>query len=392
MKHLSLVAVFLTVMGPLCAQTANGDPYNSADRTSLLFNNPAPGKLPVKFHYYFPRGNQLVVEMSNPLQAGRIPDIDSVIRAAWQLLQPFADSLQDQLASRRVDVVSSRTETTIRLLTYPQRETVFRLRGTDTAQVKVEMDTLRIVMQVPVGIPDALRRKAEKLGQEVPVSWTQPLVLLLLLNQLPDMNRLSTADLFWVQQSLKTATDSLRRRKNGSFSRHTLHFNVDRRQQRPSQVRYYSHRSAPLPALETGLQFARGSFVPSAGVGLMLEWRPKPRPDADRTINTYRLLWEPLFFFGRSADGKTTLDRNDFVTFKYSGRDEDPKNDRKWRYYETVSIGYQIRHRGPWLQPRTIKVGLPGVETWRFRLEPEFLFNDLFRNFSPSLKATIVFE
>jgi hypothetical protein len=147
-------------------------------------------------------------------------------------------------------------------------------------------------------------------------------------------------------------------------------------------------RLEPDPYVQSGFQFMRGVAVPSVGVGIELFQKK-----SETNERQWRLMWEPLFFFSRDANNKLKMDRNDFITFKQHSQNKWKGPTREIDFVQNLSFGYLIRRKGDWLEKHTIKFSLPtGIQYKNILLEPEFVFNDFFQNFSPSMKLTVIFE
>ena len=103
-------------------------------------------------------------------------------------------------------------------------------------------------------------------------------------------------------------------------------------------------------------------------------------------------MWEPYFFFTRDASNKLITERNDFATLRFIQVEDDERSKGSFEYVGNFSIGYLTYKKGNWFEKNTWKVGLPGVRSGWLQLEPEFYFNNLFKNFSPTLKLTLHYE
>jgi len=146
----------------------------------------------------------------------------------------------------------------------------------------------------------------------------------------------------------------------------------------------YGKRKYYEPYIQLGIQYLRGSWAPSTGVGMQLI---HGRYDANREV--FKLYWEP-FFFTRNSTNNLISQRNDFITFKYNEvRKVQP---RDAEIFLNFSIGYLVGRRGNWFEPNTFKFAVPGLGVRNINLEPEFVFNKFFKNFSPSLRLTLEIE
>jgi hypothetical protein len=383
MKYIFLLALLVTGSWAAFAQREpDRAPYlSSAD---LRFGNPDPGM--DHFQFFIGSGNTVHLYLSDIRQLNSI-NIDSIISEVSMALQAFSDTLSKPLVSRRIDIVSGVNGTReLRFREFPQQGQIFRIKGRDTTQIKVEQDTL----QIRFFILDSFYEYKGRLNEVKPPVYRSA-YLRLLLNNISDLSRISAADLQWALRQLKTDLGGAlhTKRKAWEQSRYTGAYSSPEHKALSAGRPYNTYSEYPYKrftlktSFQSSIQYVRGSLAPSIGLGQELVERRK-----QNDLRYYRLFWEPFFFFGRNEAGSITMDRNDFITFKWTSEQSDDKNGMN----QSASIGYLIGRRGPWFEPHTIKIALPGWQRGNIQLEPEFLFNDLFRHFSPSLKLTLVFE
>jgi hypothetical protein len=358
-------------------------PDRKEAKTEQIFNSPTPGSSRIRFDFRMDHGNVLMVELSTLRQIDSIPDLDSLAISIKNTLVVFNDSLADPLAHKRVDVITSSPER-IRIAIYPQQSRVFSLKNGEVTQLKVEQDTLRITLWT--------KRSSAKYYKNSGPAYL-PYDLTFLLNNIGDLTNLPFEDITRIIRQVSNEVEKFKGKdKEYSGAKFFAAYMV------PSGKNIISHdnlaRTGKIrfnlnePYVQSGFQFMRNSFVPSAGVGIRLTQKK-----SDQYEREWRLMWEPLFFFSRNADNKLVTDRNDFITFKQYSRDEFQGETKKIVMVQNVSFGYLIRRKGNWFEKNTFKFSLPtGIQYENILLEPEFVFNNFFRHFSPSLKFTVIFE
>jgi hypothetical protein len=386
MKHLALwLLLAFAGTSPLFSQTvAFNQPSVQRSRTDNMFNNPGPGKLRNNFTFYLLNGNRLHIELSYIEQLQSLTNLDSLLKQVWLTLQPFSDSFSKPLVSRRIDYYQTGVDTRLRLLEYPQPGNLYRIKGVDTVQLKMEQDTLRI----------ALLSKREMRSRNKPVVINQPYYVTLYLNQISDLPVIQASDLDWALTTLKADLGSnlYQSPRNQYYNYFTASYNVvTQKKISPggSELKGFARRTRFTPYTQVGLQYVRGTWAPSIGAGFELV-----RDVYTNQRQHFALLWEPYFFFrsNAAAGGKVRMDRNDFVTFKYKYNMYASNNNKQLNFATNVSLGYLVNREGDWLERNTFKFTLPGLQTKNILLEPEFFFNDFFKQFSPSLKLVLVFE
>ncbi len=350
--------------------------------TDWLFNYPAPGKLQTRFEFLLGKGNKMVLELSNISQFPKIENVDSIVRIVWNALQPFRDSLSKPLVNRRIDFVFTPVDKRVRIIEYPQRADIYRIKGDDITQLKVEQDTLRIKLHTP--------------GKEIIYStnekrqvFNQTYFIMLLVNNITDVATFSENELSKGMALLKNDLDknSKLKKNKPSYSRYYAMYDVPNSKKiSPSKGNIaWGRRNEVIPFIPVGVQYVRGSWVPSTGAGV--EWKAT-NGNATRYV---RLYWEPLFDFSRGADKKLTTNVNSFVAFKYTENTKDAVT-KNLIFALNFSIGYLVNRQGELFENNTFKFSLPGFQMKNVLLEPEFVFNNFFKNFSPSLKLGLYFE
>ena len=84
--------------------------------------------------------------------------------------------------------------------------------------------------------------------------------------------------------------------------------------------------------------------------------------------------------------------RNDFISFQHVSETRDQKDKFKITYNQIFSVGYLVHRDGNSLNANTFKFGLPGARYRDLFVHPEFVFNNFFKNFQPSLKMMIYLD
>lgn len=378
---------------PSFAQSEVPMPYPSpyipapGSRAEFLFNSPAPGTLQHQFTFGLGGGNTMRIELTYVGQLLQLNDLDSLFRSVWNGLQPFYDTLRKPLVSRRIDYrIGGPGDVQVRFLEYPQSGDVFRIHNGDTSQVKVEQDSLRIIQFTYDS--SLLNRRNASFGRTTPEAARQAYVITLVLNNISDLPRLSAADLHWALIHLKEELGrNLYAAPEKQFlSRFSAAYDVTtRRKVTPYKFRPLNSTTLS-PYVQVGIQFARGNWLPSAGLGLEFSDRR-----TETETRNYRFFWEPYFTFGHDVNGAVTVERNDFLTLQY-GVNFRRLGSKTPTFTQSFSLGYLRHRRGNTFEENTIKFTLPGLQAKNLSLEPEFYFNNFFKNFSPSLKLTLNLE
>jgi hypothetical protein len=382
MKKLIVLMLLTSITGHSSAQydrTANLIPSTNTER---IFNNPAPGKLQKRFEFLLGKGNKMVLELTNINQIDQLVNPDSLVSKVWSALQPFYDSLSKPLTSRRIDYIYAGVDEKVRISEYAQPAEIFRIKDNGITQLKMEQDTLRIKLYTK-GKTITIKNQSGN------TFLLHPYFIMLVLNNISDVASLSTDEL---SKGMALLRDDLNKNEKvlktkASYSRYYALYNVQTGKRiSPAKGNIaWGKRKELIPFIPVGMQYVRGEWVPSTGVGG--EWKTTN----GNATRYFRLYWEPLFHFSRNADNKLTTDVNSFVAFKYTENTKEPTS-KNLIFAVNFSAGYLVDRQGELFEKNTIKFSLPGFQMKNVLLEPEFVFNKLFKDFSPSLKLSLYFE
>jgi hypothetical protein len=345
------------------------------------------GMSPVQFDFELQHSNKMNIELQNISYINSIPNIDSLIQKVWTDLQDFIDSTENPLASRRIDYLADKGNTKIRILVYPPRESVYDIHDAVVTQLKMDQDTIRIRF----GVQTNMTKKGMITGSYIEYNYIS-----FILNNTGDMEQIVKDGIpgkciALVRKDLPATIMPEREGKKplAYYARYLLEPGIRLQpSEGKSMVRSPAKSLHIPPYIQAGVQYLRGAWAPSAGLGLEFVYKKYAY------ISTrYRLLWEPYFFFSRDAADKLVTQRNDFISFKFNifyGIDR--RNMGGFFFAQNYSIGYLVHRQGNWMEPSTFKFSIPGLQSKNMLVEPEFVFNNFFKNFSPSVKVVVYIE
>jgi hypothetical protein len=388
-----MILIFLLIAGTGITLSAQNryyylEPYTTASDAS--FSPTRPGKARVNFHFYgINNAARITLELISITQLEHLPNLDSILNIARNPLRQISDSLKQDAINRRVDMVTEATgPIQLRITSYANRPTAFVIRGGELNLLKTESDTLRIKFTVPTG------RKVnyfEVGGTSNKRAELAPAFITIVVNNFDEIQSLPQdimhSCITLLQQEITHGYVS----KGSTSARYTAFYNLKTNKRlspgKKKWIRYGNYRNELVPNIYGSLQFARGNFAPSMAAGLRFS-------NYQSSVSTMRwyLMWEPYFFFRRDVANKLITERNDFITFRFIESDADDRRKGSFEYVGNFSIGYLAYRKGEWFEKNTWKLGLPGVRSGWLQLEPEFYFNNFFRNFSPTLKLTLHYE
>lgn len=372
---------FLLLAGTGSALHAQNTSFGT--QTESVFNYPKPGSTKVNFYFWYPKNNRVVLEMNDVRQLNLIPNLDSLVQSAFYVIKPMMDSFKNDGLVRRIDyMVSSILPPQIRITTHPKQGESYSYYKDELVSTKIEKDTLRIRINVPK--PQSLNKMPK------PGIFIHSFVIMLLVDNFDDLTTFPTNALEQCVNKVKADLGKNLTTNKNLKSNFRAYYNMQTGKMfSPLKPKYidWGTKAAFEPTIQFGLQYARGSFIPSAGAGVQYRFS-----DGTYSQNFIRAYWEPYFFFSRDASNKLVTDRNDFITLRYTVLFLKEKPKTKITTSGNISFSYLAGRRGNWFERNTFKIGTPSFMAGSLLFEPEFFFNDAFRNFSPSLKMTLLFE
>ncbi len=376
MKHVFLVLLLAAYSSLLPAQTTH---YVSTAQNVFKDFRLMSGK--GSFQFWYAKNNRVILEMTDVRQLNNVPNLDSLVQEAFQTIKNLKDSFRNDGLNRRIDyVVNKDMPPLIRITTHPSKTELYSYYKDQLVKTKIEKDTFRIVLPTSRPVPEKF-----PLAGFIQYNFT----IMLLVDNFDDLTTFPTNALEQCVNRVKPDLGDNLTKKGKIGSYFSAYYNMQTGKMfSPSKPKYVSYGKSKsfVPTIQLGLQYGRGNAILSAGAGMQYSFK-----DGSFSTKYFRVLWEPYFFFSSDATNKLITDRNDFITLKYQNF-YTKRDANKLQTSDNVSIGYLIGRRGSWFEKNTFKIGLPGFLAGNLMFEPEFFFNDAFRNFSPSLKMTLLFE
>src|SRR5882757_9500497 len=117
-------------------------PVTNADKT---FEPPA-NSIKNKFLIDLKNGNKMQIELSEPDGIGFFRNIDSLLRVFMHDMEPFKDSLSDELMVKRIDYkIDSSGRKEIRIQRFKPKGDSYVIERGELAALKLEQDTINII-------------------------------------------------------------------------------------------------------------------------------------------------------------------------------------------------------------------------------------------------------
>jgi hypothetical protein len=322
-----------------------------------------------------------------------VQNLDSILKLVWELVLPLKDSFPNDLNNRLLNVnlpISGNPR--IRISTYPPRGNSFVKTADGLAHLKIERDTLHITgffseEKKATGSRYRYMAIEHKTGKDVFISHS-PWVITVLINNLSELPSI-TGTLNPYMSSIAADYISLtgyNPKKNFTYRVNLVYEPLSTYTGKDKYIVYnpVTNKYNFQVVVQAGVQNVQSGFAASAGLGLGVSSISFSRPG-----KSFFLVWEPFFFFDKNGSGKTVIQRNDFITFQFKNRFARLDKSSDINLSNNFSLGYLFHREGDYFNKNTFKFGLPGMEFRNLLLQPQFIFNDFFKQFYPGIKLLV---
>jgi len=184
MKKITLYFLLLAGTGKTLYAQNNFGIYNPQLNSESIFNTPKPGGLLNNFEFILPKGNRMMLELSSIHQLKRFPNIDSLLKKVLVDLEPFKDSINNQLSIKRIDCIVGATNNKIRIIQHQPTADYYSIKNKEVTQLKTDQDTLRIRLMLPSYVKGVI------INGEKKTELLRPCFVTLIVNNIDDLKNL----------------------------------------------------------------------------------------------------------------------------------------------------------------------------------------------------------
>lgn len=383
MKHLFLACIAACTGLLVPAQNPVWTITPGMSKSDQLFNAASPSILRHRFIIELEKGNRMEVFVHNKEHFLKLINIDSILQSVSGALTLLKDSLAgNELANRRIDYNTDLAGVVkIRTIIHNPVKNHYVLQKNELASLKVEQDTI-VISGAFKG--DAVRVAFKGIYNLFPYR------IMLLLNNYDQLPGLINKGITGIMEQIRSEWNLYKpysAEANRRFNLYGYYSMTDPSRNRRINNTWNAerYRTSIAPYVQIAVQAANGYFSPSVGAGIEFV------AAQGRSENHYQLFWEPHFNFDHTGD-KNKLVRNDFIVFQHTNATYESNDKQNIRFSQILSVGYLAGRKGNYFEKNTFKIGLPGARYKDVFLHPEFLFNDLFKNFQPSLKLMVYLD
>jgi len=313
--------------------------------------------------------NALVVGFTTFAQLIARQNVDSVLRLFIADYKRIADTTQTSLSATHALLRLGDISRTVDVRQTAQSTTSFRFMTgkTEPVLVKTQQDTLQVVWS----------------------SATSPLPYYdfsyyLLVNNLSDIERLLQNG--GVNEKLQEALKAVRQYGGHDLTNPKMSFDLRYKREGSSiQTNFINPGLAKNPFL---------SFLPTIGVGLIRnQWVPSANLDI-QFIPTrfkgvgYSVGYLSNFFFQNPADGRSLIQRNDFLSFgvAFYRNNPDGRTPAFDRLRTSFQVGFLVHRSGDYFAKNTIRLSGTVYQKGFIKIQPELYMNGFFKQVYPGVR------
>ena len=349
--------------------SSTGKPYaqNNSDKTFEL----ASSQVTRIFYIDLDKGDKIKLELIDMDDLDAIGNLDSILRVFVQDIELLQDSLADELQNKRIDYITDASgKNKIRIQQFPPKGSSFMVNQGSVAAMKLEQDTVYILLTAPGGPGRPFKRSTPgfhyyRIGFFV--------------NNLGNLANYMNGRLQNSIEKLKSnATGKWVSGKDGlmyskadkSISSHKV-----RGQVAPSD--YLTFR------ISADAQNYKNYFVPSLSLGIVIV------TNRNEIKREYSFTGESHFTFERDADNNLQTFRSGFLTLGYNQTNTGVKKSMLG-LQPAFSFGWLARQRGNIYEKNTFRIGFGKATIGNtLKLEPIIYFNDFFKGVTPGIRISL---
>ncbi len=359
----------------------NAIKFNTSD---YLFGYPKPNSTDVNIGFYWNAGKRINFEIRSIQQLNEFKNFDSLFIDIRKNIKLFTDSFRNDAQSHRIDyVINYGSSSQFRVIDNSEKPNSFTNQNGELMQLKVDMDTLRIKINM-TNSPKIFYNTVDNKKEE----YIEPIVIQFIVKNLSDIEYFSenviNDCLKRTKEDIgKYLTDDYKFKRLGSFN-----FTYDMNSNpitllSPSQTKeirreYSRENSVAIISFSTSFQYLKGQPISSLSFGCVFPLKNSLGKIGIKTTN--------LFQFDRDLLGNSKLNMFNFFELSYR-KDKRETVENKLIVQNGLSFGYLLRKSSDFLKPNTFYVGLPSAKYSIVQLRPELYFSKGY--WEPSIKLTL---
>lgn len=367
----------LSITGTLYAQPGVVFSNTKGTPDERLFSLPS-FSINDEYRFELGKGNAMRLELTDGAELSRFENIDSLLLLFLGDMKAFRDSLSDPLTTKHIDyLIETSGQKKLRIRQTRPAASTFLLDSSEPAQLRLEQDTIYILIVSPAGQGRPSSGKAPRGRRYDRLGFF--------------LNRYSELESY-ITSGLNRKIQLIRESKHKNYSWHTKNGrNYLVADPTISAVNALIHNGNRLELNGfVAAQNYKNYFAPAFSLGASVEL------SHGFNTNIFGVYWEPVFLFAPNAQGRLQTYRNDFLVarFGFSKKDESGKEDGSnaaLGFAPSFSLAYLIGRQGSLVEPHTFRITLGSVKALKggLHFDPCLYFNDFFKGVTPGIRLSL---
>ncbi|MFT3980590.1 MAG: hypothetical protein QM687_08985 [Ferruginibacter sp.] len=316
-------------------------------------------------------GNKMEVHVNNIDDLDKLQNMDSLIYGFLKDLNNFRDSLQNELAVKRVDYnVDDADNRKLRITQYPQSAVSYLVKDGEVAAMKTVQDTVNFIGKTNFVADYPLRKKFDDVRYYKVV---------FLVNNISDLNG-------YMNGLLNRKIISMKENANKKWD-NNLDKSYSPRADSTIRGRIYKGYVAGGDFLtlraSVDIQNYKSTFVPSVSYGVAFIFGGK---NIKREIG---IGIENHFSFAKGTSGNLRTYISHFVSLSYArGYIKDGDINKNSAFLLNVNAAYMFKQKGSLYEKNTLRLGAGALSLFEGKttIQPQLYVNGFFKSVTPGLR------
>jgi hypothetical protein len=370
--------IYLLVLAASTGQASfaqDKTPVTNADKT---FEPPA-NSIKNKFLIDLKNGNKMQIELSEPDGISYFRNIDSLLRVFIHDMEPFKDSLSDELLVKRIDYkIDSSGRKEIRIQRSKPKGDSYVIERGELAALKLEQDTINII---------SFYKRHAGAGNPHHIAQYDYRRVSFFINRVGDLPIFLEAGL---NNKVWDLTVNLRtpwtHDKTGEW-----HLDKDPSISagQPRGIAASWQGDVLRPIVDINIQNYKSYFTPSFSLGLLADFNNENNLVNGTKKYIAGISWDPYFVF-QNVQGRLQTFRNDFIDVRFGFGSKEANRKPRNANLIFFSLGYLVKRSGDYFDKNTFRFGMGRVSLFddRIGIEPAMFFNNFFKGVTPSVRIS----
>lgn len=399
---LSCALALACVTGKVHAQTSDFKAYFSLSPTEKMFT--MPPWISIRDVVYL-KNEEMTFELRYLTDYQQLRRLDTILQQLQTDIGFYRDSLQNGVGNIRIDYVvhTDKPQREIRFIKHPQHGEPFIVMGGETQRLKIERDTIKIVLTGIIDEPETAYR--QEVSKKIPVKKSKlayTVQATIVLNNYTGIHKVidqwnivqEAMDKFTTARSSREAkkptsypttcryrpyeNDSAFRRF--SFTKAPMHNSIDNEKENYIQA---NGRYTFYASIGTGI--VANTLMPFADIGIA---RNTLLRNSSRNFLFTAISVAPYFFFNRDSDNVLHVHDNWFINLERGGTDLNNIMGLQVQSY-SWGVGWLAWQNGNYFRNITTKLFANAHFKSGIIVAPEVIATNTFKQIFPGISVKL---